>query len=248
MKRMRKYWINPFNGQKFSSRATCVADMEINYKDQLDKFGIPAEQILFNVRNRYPLGKTHGKSVLTGKPTNWNPEANRYERFANEAEREIYRQSFIDRMKKKYGKEHLLDDPNQQAKMISNRRISGEYVFKDGSKKGYVGKEERAFLEFMDEGGWLSEDIHSPAPQVFSYRMDGKNKKYYPDFWIESLNLIVEIKGEHHQGWRRREHDLEKMKDSILKTSGYEYVKIENRDYEVLVEKIEEIQNYLEED
>ena len=248
MKRRQKVWINPFNRERFPTKSACIENMEKEYGDQIEKFGISAEQVLFNYRNRYPLHKTHGKSVLTGKPTQWNPEAERYERFANEEERKIYRQAFIDRMKKKYGKEHLLDDPDQQKAMIANRRISGEYIFKDGGKKGYVGKEELAFLEVMDEQGWPSEDIHSPAPQVFQYQLDGKTRHYYPDFWIESLNLIVEIKGEKHKGWRKREEDIERMKDSILRTSGYEYVKIEDRDYEDLFDKIEEIQRYLEDD
>ena len=248
MRRRRKVWINPFNGSKIASKAACIAQMERDYGDQIDTFGISAEQIMFNARNRYPLGRTHGRSVLSGKPTSWNLEAGRYERFANEREREIYRQSFLDRMRKRYGKDHLLDSPDQQKKMIAGRRIAGEYTFKDGGKRGFVGQEERAFLEYMDGNGWPSEDIHSPAPQVFPFRMDGKLRHYYPDFWIESINLIVEIKGEKHKGWREREAELERTKDAILKTSGYDFVKVEDRDYEDLSDKIEEIQAYLEED
>jgi ABC-type transporter MlaC component len=64
---------------------------------------------------------------MTGKPTKFNTTTGRYERFADERAREAYREMFKKRMKQKYGKVHLLDEPDQQKKMLSNRSISSEY-------------------------------------------------------------------------------------------------------------------------
>ena len=42
----------------------------------------------------------------------------------------------------KYGKTTLLNDPEQQKKMLANRHISGEYEWTDGNIKTYTGSYE----------------------------------------------------------------------------------------------------------
>ena len=44
----------------------------------------------------------------------------------------MYREQFKKRMIDKYGRVHLLNDPEQQRKMLQNRKISGYVEFKDG--------------------------------------------------------------------------------------------------------------------
>jgi very-short-patch-repair endonuclease len=85
--------------------------------------------------------------------------------------------------------------------------------------------------------GWPGADVQCPAPQVFAYRdAEGRTRAYYPDAWIESLNLIVEVKGEQHAGWRLRDVAIEHLKDAVLRTSGYAYVKVEDKNYGDLVD------------
>jgi len=237
---MAKDWRDPFTGKRYLSEQSCVAAVERLHSAQLESLGVSAKQACFNYRNRYPLGQKTGKSVLTGKPTAWNERAGRYERFCDEAEVDRYRQTFLERMRRVHGKDHLLNDPTQQRKMLANRRISGTYTFKtDSVSRTYTGQEELAFLQFMDDAlSWPGADVHE-APQVFEYAdADGKTRQYLPDFWIESLNLIVEIKGEQHSGlgWRTRDADLERRKDEVLGTSGYGYCKVEDRDYGTLLD------------
>jgi very-short-patch-repair endonuclease len=75
-------------------------------------------------------------------------------------------------------------------------------------------------------------DIQCPAPQNFQYVDDaGKRRFYIPDAYIESLNLIVEVKGELHNGYRSRDIEIERTKDAILGTSVYAYIKVEAQDY-----------------
>ena len=235
-----KFYQNPFNSTKYISEDSCIKAVERDYPDQLKSLNVSARQVIFNYRNRLPLSNQKGKSVLTGKNTDWNEQAGRYQRFANDGERSQYRQIFLERMRKVHGRDHLLDDPEQQRKMLANRSISGVYEFKDGSSKTYTGKEELALLQFLNEAlNWPGQDVLCPAPQNFPYvDKDGKAHVYIPDAYIESLNLIVEIKGEFHNGWRARDYHIEHMKDAVLHTSGYAYVKVESQNYMELMDAI----------
>ncbi len=230
---MPKNYRDPFTGKTYMSEEACVQAVAREHAPQLQKAKITARQAVFNARNRMPITTTSGRSVISGKPTEWNERAGRYERFADDGERKVYRQMFIERMQRVHGREHLLDDPDQQRKMLEPRSISGSYKFADGSVKTYTGQEELALLRFLDEAlGWPGADIQCPAPQNFEYTDEqGKRRFYIPDAWIESINLIVEVKGEMHNGYRSRDFDIERTKDEVLATSGYSYVKVEDRDY-----------------
>jgi hypothetical protein len=230
---MPKTFKDPFSGKTYMSEESCVQAVQRSHGDQLAAAGVTAKQAVFNARNRLPIETKSGKSVISGKSTEWNERAGRYERFADDGERELYRRTFLERMRRVHGKDHLLNDPSQQRLMLASRSISGTYTFKDGSAKTYTGKEELALLQFLDDAlGWPGRDVQCPAPQNFEYTDESGQKRFYiPDAWIESLNLIVEIKGEMHNGYRSRDIDVEHTKDAVLATSGYAYVKVEARDY-----------------
>jgi hypothetical protein len=239
---MAKTYRDPFSGKTYMSEDSCVAAVERLQRKQLAAAGVTARQAVFNARNRMDVFTKNGRSVISGKPTEWNERAGRYERFADDGERETYRKIFLERMRRVHGKDHLLDDPDQQRKMLASRSISGTYKFKDGSLKTYTGQEELALLKFLDDAlGWPGADVQCPAPQNFEYVDDqGKRRFYIPDAWIESLNLIVEVKGELHNGYRSRDIDIERTKDEVLETSGYTYVKVEAQDYGDLLDAMAE--------
>ena len=230
---MPKTYRDPFSGKTYMSESTCTAAIEREHAAQLRTAGVTARQVVFNARNRLPILTKNGKSVISGKPTEWNERAGRYERFADDGEREVYRRTFLERMHRVHGKDHLLDDPDTQRMMLASRSISGTYTFADGSHRTYTGKEELALLKFLDEAlSWPGMDVQCPAPQNFRYADEsGKERFYIPDAYIESLNLIVEVKGELHNGYRSRDIEIERTKGAILGTSGYAYVKVEAQDY-----------------
>ena len=206
--------------------------METVHSEQLKN--MPPAQVYFNHNNRYDLGKKHGRCIIDNKPTPWNNDTERYERLCSDKCRKVYREQFKERMKRKYGKVHLLDDPVQQRKMLANRKISGVYTWRDGKHKFvYTGSYEKSFIEFMDlVMQWENPtDIMMPAPQVFEYKIDGKKHLYYPDVYITSLNLIIEIKSSTNKHYRARDIHIEKTKDDILGNSGYEYLKIYDKKY-----------------
>lgn len=239
---MAKTYRDPFSGKTYMSESACVSAVERTHAKQLTAMGVTARQAIFNSRNRQSLDTKSGRSVISGKPTAWNERAGRYERFANDAERETYRKIFLERMRRVHGRDHLLDDPNHQRKMLAARSISGTYRFADGAMRTYTGQEELALLKFFDEAlGWPGVDIQCPAPQNFEYTDDAGRKRFYiPDAWVESLNLIIEVKGELHNGYRSRDIAIERTKDEVLATSGYTYVKVEAQDYGDLMDALVE--------
>ena len=234
---------DPLGGRTYLSERSCTDAMERDHAPQLEALGVTARQALFNARNRMPLGTRTGRSVISGRPTEWNEKAGRYERFADDGERQKYRQIFLERMRRVHGKDHLLNDPAQQRLMLANRSISGTYEFADGSKKTYTGQEELALLKFLNEAmAWPGRDVQMPAPQHFPYTgLDGKTHIYLPDAYIETLNIIVEVKGEMHNGYRQRDLAVETAKDEVLGTSGYNYVKVESRNYSELLDAMARI-------
>src|SRR5690606_4236752 len=80
-------------------------------------------------------GKLHGSCVICKNPTGWNNKTGKYHRFCKNPKcKEKYVAEFRKRMIGKYGKVNLLNDPEQQRKMLANRSISGKYKWSDGSK------------------------------------------------------------------------------------------------------------------
>ena len=241
----KKVWRNPFTGKRYKNAESCIANTESLNGDQLDQLGVTAAQAVFNYRNNYPVDQKFGKSILSGKPTAWNEKARRYERLADDKERERFREIFVKRMQARYGKTHLLDDPEQQRKMLENRKISGQYTFSDGASKVYTGTYEQDFLEFMDNVlNWPSSDIHSPAPQTFYYKdEEGKDRFYIPDFWIESLNLYIEVKSDDNKHYRLRDIAVERQKDSFLKSTNNNYIKVVEKRYGDFLETLSTLIN-----
>ena len=115
----------PFCKKSYIVVDALYGHMEKDHKDELH--GLPAQQIEFNWRNKYALTKENGKCVMTGKATKFNIVTGRYERFADDHARKMYREYFRKNMIRRYGKDTILDEPDQQKKMLASRSISGEY-------------------------------------------------------------------------------------------------------------------------
>ena len=130
--------------------------------------------------------------------------------------------------------------------MLASRGISGDYLSSDGkTKKSYTGSYEHDFLRFLDvDLEWHNPgDIMSPAPMIFDYVDDtGKPRFYIPDFYITSLNLIIEIKASDNKHYRERDIEDEKKKDKILeKQRKYNYMKIFDKKYDNFLAYLQKI-------
>lgn len=189
-------------------------------------------------------GKTHGSCIVCHKDTEWNETTNKYHRFCKNPKcKEKYVETFQKRMIGKYGKTTLLNDPNQQRKMLANRKISGEYKWSDGSIKTYTGTYELDFLKFLDLLlQYDSDDIMTPSPHTYYYIYENEKKFYIPDMYIASLNLEIEIKDggnneNKHPKIQAVDKVKEKLKDDVMKSiKDVDYLKITNKEYDIFIQ------------
>jgi len=241
---MAKYFKCPFCDRRYIEKDALLAHMEKSHHDELH--GLSAKQIYFNFTNKYALTKGYGKSVISGKPTKFNEITGRYERFRPE-EKEAYRQYFLRNMKKA-GKENIMKDMEHQKMMLANRSISGKYKFQDGTEFTYTGSYEKKFLEYLDIFlNWPSSDICAPAPQLFPYKdIDGNEHVHIPDFYITSLNLIVNIKSSTNKHYRLRDIEIEHLEDAEIKKSNFNYIKIYDNQFSKFMDGIKEIEDNID--
>jgi very-short-patch-repair endonuclease len=73
---------------------------------------------------------------------------------------------------------------------------------------------------------------------VFKYTFKDKEHYYIPDFFIPTLNLVIEIKSSTNNHYRLRDIEQEKEKDRVLEKSKYNYIKIFDKDYSEFLEKL----------
>lgn len=212
------------------------------YVSHLEKYHsdmIPEDMCAYQFYYFLKTNKTHGNCVMCKKETTWNEKTHKYNRFCNNPKcKEKYIEIFRNRMVGKYGKITLLNDPEQQKKMLANRSISGVYEWSDGKKIPYTGSYELSFLEFLDlVMDFDSSDIIAPSPHTYYYEYEGKKHFYIPDFFIPSLNLEIEIKDggdneNNHPKIQAVDKVKEQLKDEVMKSNNknFNYLKIVNKD------------------
>lgn len=196
----------------------------------------------------------HGTCRICKKDTQWNMSSQRYDVLCGnpkckEAMREEYKKNMI-RVKGTY---NILNDPEQQQKMLANRKISGKYRYSDGTVFTYTGSYEKKLLEFEDAVMNIpSKDIMMPGPTI-EYMYNGKKHFYIADQLYIPYNLIIEIKdgGDNKNGKETpgmiasREKTIEKEK-VITDKGEYNYLRLTNNDFVQLIEIFMELkENYM---
>ena len=78
-------------------------------------------------------------------------------------------------------------------------------------------------------------DIMCPSHHTYYYEYNGKRHFYIPDFFIPSLQLEIEIKdGGDNPNMHHKIQDVdkvkEKLKDDVMKSNQFNYLKITNKD------------------
>ena len=224
-----------FCDKRFSKIDSFISHLEVSHADM-----IPEDMSPYQFYYYLKTGKTNGSCVICKKPTTWNPVTCKYNRFCTNPKcKETYINEFRTRMMGKYGKTTLLNDPEQQRKMLANRKISGTYKFHTGESLPYTGSYEKDFLQFLDEVmDYNGSDIMSPSPHTYYYIYEGDKHFYIPDFYIPSLNLEIEIKdgGDNpnmHPKIQAVDKEKERLKDEVMRDNAdkHNYLKITNKDY-----------------
>ena len=191
----------------------------------------------------------HGICRVCKKDTPWNPKAQRYDVLCGnpkckEAMREEYKKNVL----RGRGTYNILNDPQQQEKMLANRSISGKYKFQDGGVVTYTGSYEKKFLEFIDNVMEIpSKDIMMPGPTI-EYWYKGEKHFYITDCLYIPFNAIIEIKDGGNNPNNKstpgmiasREKTIQKEK-LITDRGEYNYIRLTNNDFTQLIEFFMEI-------
>ena len=224
---------------------TNLAD-HVNKKHQeLIPENYTADRVIYDSIN----GKNYGTCMICkSHVTEWNDKINRYYNLCDNPKcRAKVREIALQRHMKVYNKPTLLNDPEQQEKMLANRRISGTYIFTDGTKMTYTGKYERSALEFMDKVLEIpAKDIQAPGP-VLEYEYGGKTHKWITDIYYIPANLLIEVKdGGSNPNNRSMETYREKQvaKEEMVTNLGkFNYVRLTNNNFAQLLDVLADIKN-----
>jgi len=123
-------------------------------------------------------------------------------------------------MIKRYGEENTFLLPNKRYKI----------KYDDRFKLYYQGTYEKHFLDFCYDN-----NIIITKPKYIKYIFDDKEYKYFPDYYIESLNLLIEIKSDYIFEVQKNKN-IAKQIFSIK--NGFEHIFIINKNYDILKKMI----------
>lgn len=215
-------------------RVKLVDHVEEEHEDMIPQDYTPA-RVVFNYLNK----KECGRCIMCGEKTTWNEEVWKYNRLCSDKCHKEYVKVVKSRMIKKYGKEHILDDPEQQKKMLKNRKISGTYKFSDGGVREYCGTYERKLLEFYDKVlNVPSKDIITPGP-VIEYEYEGKKRKWILDLLYVPANLAHDVKDGGDNPNNRQMDDYRAKQVAKEKAIGelqqYNYIRLTNNNFQQLL-------------
>ncbi len=223
---------------KGASRGFLEEHVKSQHSHEIEE-GITVRQHLYHLR----LKKTRGYCVIDRKETDWNEDKGKYELLCSDKCRKKFRKRFQENCKKKLGTDNPASTPEHQMKAIAGRKTSGEYTFKDGTKVGYSSSYEQDFLRFMEEEmKWSPLDV-TQCYLIFHYG-EGEGASYHiPDFYIPSLNCIINIKdgGDNpNNAIPESVRNKTKLGDlEIVKSKKYNYIKVVNKEYGDLVQLLQ---------
>ena len=227
-----KYYKCPECGKKYNTLGGWGEHVQTMHPGTMPEDFTVARYFYFTL-----TGKTAGSCIMCKSPTQWNESTGKYDRFCTNPKcKEEYVKIAKKRMRDKYGKEYLLNDPDMQRKMLAAKHISGEYAFSDGSGKlGYVGTYEKDFLMMMDKFmHYSATDIIAPSPHTYYYEYQGEKHFYIPDFYVPNLNLEIEIKAQDntHPKIQAIDKVKERLKDEMMMHNPkINYLKINDKNY-----------------
>lgn len=223
------------------TREDLIQHIDEEHRDFIPEGWTPARTV-FKIVN----GKDRGTCVVCKKETKWNEDRGKYNRICDNPKcKKALRDAALKNHIKVYGKSTLLNDMAHQNKMLSHRKISGQYRFSTGGKIGFVGTYEKNFLEFMDKVlKFKSDEIIEPGP-VIEYEYKDEKKKWITDFYIPCYNLVIDVKDGGDNPNNRPMDDYRHKQDAkekaITKLGSYNYLRLTNNNFSQLLEIFAEL-------
>ena len=247
-----KYYYNNAKRTKSNNRFKCYTcgsrfgeydqlyKHTVKYHSDLIKDEENVDKYLYDLRNPGP----HLCVICKTRPCVWNSKQKHYSRLCDSKEcKDKFRNDFSKKMKDKYGTDNLLKDPERQAIMLANRKISHIYTFKDGTTINCVGNYELDFMHFCEyEMRLTSTDIIPAPPSTFVKYYDPADKRthnYIPDFYIPKYNLVIEIKDGSKYPIDAKYKSVLKGK-AVVKLNKFNYIKIVDKKYDDFVNLIDQ--------
>lgn len=226
------------------NRTDLVYHVDEEHEDMIPQ-DYTASRVVFNYINK----KQSGKCIMCSKETKWNDKVWRYDRLCSNKCHDEYVKLVKSRMMNKYGKEHILDDPEQQKKMLSNRKISGTYKFSDGGVREYVGSYEKKLLEFYDKVLQVSsKDILTPGP-IVEYVFKGKKHTWITDLYYVPANLVHDVKDGGNNPNNRDMGDYRAKQDAkekaIAELDKYNYIRLTDNNFQQLLLILSELKELM---
>jgi len=121
----------------------------------------------------------------------------------------------------RYGVIHPLQNATLCSKMFKSVFRKKEYIWKTGEISILQGYEPIVLLE-LEENGYKFDSIITDAelmPEIW-YSFEGKERRYYPDFYIPNENLIIEVKSEYTL---QADFDKNQKKFEAVKSLGFDF-------------------------
>jgi hypothetical protein len=133
-----------------------------------------------------------------------------------------------EKIKEKCKQKHLknlgVENPMQNYEIFEKSQKHSYYVKQyKNTNINYRGLYE---LDFLEKNHDKYTDIQN-GPTI-RYKFDNKNLIYYPDFYIPSLNLIIEIKNSY---LAKKDKEQIKAKENAVISLGFKYIMIIDKDY-----------------
>lgn len=218
----------------------------IDHIGNVHKDTIPEGWTASRYENFLRTGKTEGHCICCGEPTGWNESTWKYHRLCKNPKcRESLAKNAKKNMIGKYGKEHLLNDPEMQRKMVYAKSTSKTYYFEDPDDPSirYPAKSDSSYgMDFFEMAdvflNFDGRDIIAPSPHVYYYMYEGKQHFYIPDAYIVSINAELEFKDggsnpNKHPKIQAVDKEKERLKDEVMASIADQvnYVKIVNKNY-----------------
>lgn len=140
-----------------------------------------------------------------------------------------YRKDLWNKPKKKKKKK----TPIQKKKVYPVKREPSKRLLP--TYKGFEGTKAQEFCDTLRKNqtgaerrfGFLLGLLGIPIAAQYPVKREDCDSFYILDFYLPTLNLIVEIDGEYHEADEMREKDS--IRDEFLKTKGFKVIRLTNR-------------------
>jgi len=135
---------------------------------------------------------------------------------------------FKEKSKQTWLKNYGVENPSQDKEIYEKQQKRRLY---EGTKINYF-KNSNLWYQASYEKDFLEKN-YDKFPDIqrgpsIKYIFDNKNKIYHSDFFIPSLNLVIEIKSLHYYNLSL---DIIKSKEKATISNGYNYIIIIDKDY-----------------